>query len=95
MVLEVRRRAFLVVRWWRVCLWVQEMQVPSLGESHVEWGSWAFAPQLLSVCSGALEPRTAEAHVPLSLCSATQEATAMRGSLHHKSKKVKVLVAQS
>lgn len=68
MVLEVRRRAFLVVRWWRVCLWVREMQVPSLGGSHVEWGSWAYAPQLLSMCSGAWEPQL------LSPCAAAAEA---------------------
>ena len=80
-----------MVRWWRVCLWVWEMQVPSLGGSHVQLGLCTTTIERVLWSLGA---RTAEAHVPWSLCSATEEATAMRGSLHHKSEKVKVLVAQ-
>ena len=45
---------------------------PGLGRSHMPRSSWARAPQLLNLCSGALEPRL------LSLCITTTEARAPR-----------------
>ena len=39
--------------------------IPGLGRSHVPWGSWAHASQLLSLCSRALEPRLLSPHAQL------------------------------
>ena len=59
--------------------------ISCLGRSHMLWSNYVHVPQLLSLCSRAwelqlLSPRAAitEGHTPLSPCSATREATAMR-----------------
>ena len=54
-------------------------RIPSLGRSHMPRGSWALAPQLLTLCSRAQGPKrpsphptTAEARTPTA-CSLQQE----------------------
>ena len=46
--------------------------IPGPGRSHMTWSNWAYAPQLLSLRSGAREPQL------LNPCAATTEARVPR-----------------
>ena len=51
---------------------------PGPGRSHMPWGNWACAPQLLKpTCSGARKPPTTKAHAPRA-CAQKQEKPPQR-----------------
>ena len=68
-ILKVFTGASLVAQWLRICLPANAGDTgssPGLGRSHMQRSNWAREPQLLSLCVW-------------SLCSATIEATTVRG----------------